>query len=105
MAVVLQCGADGLNGDEVGQCNLTLKGFDYCVKTVLEWELPALFLGGGEPKLFRICNQIIQLFGVLGGYNLPNSARLWAYLTSLIVHQQLDNDIPDSSEVGIYPNV
>ncbi|XP_048526785.1 histone deacetylase 8-like isoform X3 [Dendroctonus ponderosae] len=81
LAVVMQCGSDGLNGDEIGQCNLTLKGFDCCVKTVLEWDLPTLFLGG-----------------VLGGYNLPNTARLWTYLTSLIVHQELDTDIPDSCE-------
>ena len=31
----------------------------------------------------------------VGGYNFPNTARLWAYLTSLVVKQPLSNDIPE----------
>lgn len=47
-AFVVQCGADGINGDPVGQCNLTLKGFGSCIKTILDCDLPTLFLGGGK---------------------------------------------------------
>ncbi|CAG9761970.1 unnamed protein product [Ceutorhynchus assimilis] len=78
-AVVVQCGADGLNGDPVGQCNLTLKGFDGCIQAILACDLPRLFLGGG-------------------GYNFPNTARLWTHLTSLIIGEELDNDIPGDTK-------
>ncbi|XP_050307960.1 histone deacetylase 8-like [Anthonomus grandis grandis] len=78
-ALVVQCGADGLNEDPIGESNLTLNGIGTCIKTILGCDIPTLFLGGG-------------------GYNLPNTARLWTYLTSLIVNQELENDIPDSSK-------
>ncbi|KAJ3658656.1 hypothetical protein Zmor_010382 [Zophobas morio] len=78
-ALVVQCGADSLNGDEIGQSNLTLKSVGECIKKILEYRKPTLFCGGG-------------------GYNFANTARLWTYLTSIIVEQDIDNDIPDSSE-------
>ncbi|RZB41645.1 histone deacetylase 8-like, partial [Asbolus verrucosus] len=78
-ALVVQCGADCLNGDEIGESNLTLDAVGYCVKKVLECEKPTLFCGGG-------------------GYNFSNTARLWAYLTSIILEEELENDIPDCSE-------
>ncbi|XP_066252239.1 histone deacetylase 8-like isoform X1 [Euwallacea similis] len=78
-AIVLQCGADGLNGDHVGECNLTLKGLGNCVKSVLNCNLPTLLLGGG-------------------GYNAPNTARLWTYITAIALNRDVDNDIPDSFE-------
>jgi histone deacetylase 8 len=78
-ALVVQCGADSLNGDEVGQSNLTIETIGHCIKNVLGYKKPTLFCGGG-------------------GYNFPNSARLWTYLTSVIIGQELDNDIPDTSE-------
>ncbi|XP_044255540.1 histone deacetylase 8-like isoform X2 [Tribolium madens] len=79
---VVQCGADSLNGDEVGQSNLTLETIGECVKNVLKYDKPTIFCGGG-------------------GYNFANTARLWTYLSSVILGEEVDNDIPDSSEFFI----
>ncbi|KAK3907984.1 Histone deacetylase 8, partial [Frankliniella fusca] len=76
-AVVVQCGCDSLSGDPLGTFNLTLKGIGLCVKEILSWEKPTLFLGGG-------------------GYNLPNAARCWTYLTSLILNCNISSEIPDN---------
>lgn len=46
--IVVQCGADSLIGDPIGGFNLTLKSLAECVKTVIKWEKPTLFLGGGN---------------------------------------------------------
>lgn len=46
-AVVLQCGADCLTGDPVGNFNLTPSALGYCVRNVLSWKIPTLVLGGG----------------------------------------------------------
>uniref|UniRef100_A0A1Y1M2X5 Histone deacetylase n=2 Tax=Photinus pyralis TaxID=7054 RepID=A0A1Y1M2X5_PHOPY len=78
-ALVVQCGADCINGDPVGQINITTKDMGECIKDVLNCNVPTLFLGGG-------------------GYNPANTARYWTYLTSLITNQPIDNDIPDCSE-------
>ncbi|KAF4528781.1 hypothetical protein B566_EDAN017113 [Ephemera danica] len=75
-AIVVQCGADGLNKDPLGGFSLTLQGLGTCVQQILSWDKPTLFLGGG-------------------GYNSANAARLWTYLTSLIVGKEISNDIPD----------
>lgn len=40
------------------------------------------------------------MFFALGGYNFPNAARLWAFLTSIIVGEQISEDIPETSEVN-----
>ncbi|XP_076273365.1 histone deacetylase 8-like isoform X2 [Rhynchophorus ferrugineus] len=76
---VVQCGADGLNGDTLGQCNLTLKGIGECVNQILGCNKPIMLLGGG-------------------GYNFANTARLWTYLTSLVTKTSISNDIPDTCE-------
>jgi len=87
-AVVVQCGVDGLNGDpckvrdkprhlsvitnrlmystSTQEWNLSLTDFGNCIKSVLDWNLPTLLLGGG-------------------GYSAPNAARTWTYLTSICV--------------------
>lgn len=75
-AIVLQCGADSLSGDPLGTFCLSLRGIGACVSTVLDWKLPTLLLGGG-------------------GYNFPNTARLWTYCTALALGEELDNDIPE----------
>ncbi|XP_054263123.1 histone deacetylase 8-like isoform X2 [Macrosteles quadrilineatus] len=83
-AVVVQCGADGLTGDPVGNWNLTPVGLGHCLSTVLSWKLPTLVLGGG-------------------GYNKANTARCWTYLTSVICNKKLPDEIPDNpyfSEFG-----
>ena len=69
-AVVLQCGVDGLAGDPCAVGNWSLGGdggLGWCVRKVVEeWGCKVLLLGGG-------------------GYNSPNAARAWSYLTSVAV--------------------
>jgi histone deacetylase 8 len=69
--VVLQCGLDGLAGDPCRVWNWSLDDGEgslaWCIRRVVsEWNVKTLFLGGG-------------------GYDNPNAARAWTYLTSLIV--------------------
>ncbi|KAK9710654.1 Histone deacetylase domain [Popillia japonica] len=78
-AIVLQCGADILFGDHVGQCNVTINALVKCVKKVIDCNIPCLVLGGG-------------------GYNFANTARYWTCITSTIIDTELDDDIPDCSE-------
>ncbi|XP_068104145.1 histone deacetylase 8 isoform X2 [Hyperolius riggenbachi] len=76
LAVVLQLGADTIAGDPMCSFNMTPKGMGKCLKYVLQWQLPTLILGGG-------------------GYNLPNTARCWTYLTAVILGRILSSEIPD----------
>lgn len=48
---MVQCGADGLNGDPIGKTNLVLETFESCIKHILACNLPTLFLGGGKSIL------------------------------------------------------
>ncbi|XP_073414888.1 histone deacetylase 8 [Dendrobates tinctorius] len=75
-AVVLQLGADTIAGDPMCSFNMTPEGIGKCLKYVLQWQLPTLVLGGG-------------------GYNLPNTARCWTYLTAVILGRTLSSEIPD----------
>ncbi|XP_025421781.1 histone deacetylase 8-like isoform X1 [Sipha flava] len=83
--IVVQCGADSLVGDPIGGFNLTPKSLAECVKNVMKWEKPTLFLGGG-------------------GYNKANVARCWTYLTAVITGQDdtLCTDIPDNKYFSNY---
>ncbi|KDQ10349.1 hypothetical protein BOTBODRAFT_36251 [Botryobasidium botryosum FD-172 SS1] len=81
--VVVQCGVDGLAGDPCAVWNWELDigvegSMGWCVEKVLGWECKTLLLGGG-------------------GYNSPNVARAWAYLTSIACGSPLplDMTIPD----------
>eukprot|EP01097_Dermamoeba_algensis_P009230 TRINITY_DN6434_c0_g1_i1.p1 TRINITY_DN6434_c0_g1~~TRINITY_DN6434_c0_g1_i1.p1 ORF type:complete len:439 (+),score=66.82 TRINITY_DN6434_c0_g1_i1:84-1400(+) len=74
-AVVLQCGADSLSCDRLGQFNLTLKGHGECVSFVKGFGLPLLVVGGG-------------------GYTIKNVARCWTYETSLLLNKEISNEIP-----------
>ncbi|KAI4463763.1 histone deacetylase [Holotrichia oblita] len=78
-AIVVQCGADILFGDRVGQCNVTIKALVKCVKKIINCNIPCLVLGGG-------------------GYNFANTARYWTCITSTIIDTEIDDDIPDCSE-------
>lgn len=49
--IVVQCGADGLVEDPIGGFNLTPKALAACVKNVIKWQKPTLFLGGGNKYL------------------------------------------------------
>lgn len=74
-AIVLQCGADSLTGDRLGCFNLTTKGHAAAVKHVQAYNVPTLVLGGG-------------------GYTIRNVARCWAYETSVLLDEPIDNKIP-----------
>lgn len=63
-AIVLQCGADSLGGDRLGQFNLNVKAHGECVAFVKRARLPLLILGGG-------------------GYTARNVARAWCYETAI----------------------
>lgn len=74
-AIVLQCGADSLAGDRLGCFSLSTKGHGECVKFVKDLNVPTLVVGGG-------------------GYTLRNVARCWTYETSLLIDEQISNELP-----------
>ncbi|GAA6061488.1 hypothetical protein JCM10212_002567 [Sporobolomyces blumeae] len=84
-AVVVQCGVDGLAGDPCKEWNLSLASLAKCVGAVLDWDLPTLLLGGG-------------------GYDSPNAARAWTYLTSVALGRPLplESSIPASLSTDHY---
>ena len=82
-AIVLQCGADSLARDKLGDWNLSTRAHGECVSFVKSLNLPLLVLGGG-------------------GYNIRNVARCWTYETSLLVGQEIPNDIPQHSYSAYY---
>jgi len=88
--VVVQCGVDGLAGDPCATWNWSLGGGDgsmgWCIGRIIkEWPGKKLLLGGG-------------------GYNSPNAARAWTYLTSIAMGQplSLDTEIPDHKAFPLY---
>ncbi|KAL0867581.1 hypothetical protein ABMA27_008349 [Loxostege sticticalis] len=74
-AIVLQCGADSLAGDRLGCFALSTRGHGECVKFVKNLNVPTLVVGGG-------------------GYTLRNVARCWTYETSLLVDENISNELP-----------
>lgn len=74
-AIVLQCGADSLAGDRLGCFSLSSKGHGECVSFVKQFNVPTLVVGGG-------------------GYTPRNVARCWTYETSLLVDEQISNELP-----------
>ncbi|PCH45034.1 histone deacetylase 8 [Wolfiporia cocos MD-104 SS10] len=88
--VVVQCGVDGLAGDPNGVWNWSLGDSDgslgWCISRVCgHWKCKTLLLGGG-------------------GYNSPNAARAWTYLTSIALGHplSLDANIPDHAAYPLY---
>lgn len=73
---VIQCGADILAGDTLGNNNLIPNNMNDIINEILHWKLPTIFLGGG-------------------GYNKANTARFWTHLTALIHSTKISNEIPD----------
>ncbi|CAI5452423.1 unnamed protein product [Caenorhabditis angaria] len=74
-AVVLQCGADSLNGDRLGPFNLTLKGHGECARFFRSYNVPLMMVGGG-------------------GYTPRNVARCWTYETSIAVNKEVPDELP-----------
>ena len=72
---MLQCGADSLAGDRLGCFNLSLQGHAECVRFVLAQKVPTLILGGG-------------------GYTIRNVARCWTFETSVVLGEEISNDLP-----------
>jgi histone deacetylase 1/2 len=84
-AVVIQCGADSLAYDRLGNYNTTIRGHGNCVRLIKSWGLPLLVLGGG-------------------GYTIKNVARCWAYETGICLNQELDDNIPMNDFYEFYGN-
>ena len=79
-AIFMQCGADSLRGDTIGAFNMTIRGHSRAVKTVLGYNIPTVFSGGG-------------------GYCVENVARCWAYESLVITGKGLDHHvIPEDSQ-------
>lgn len=76
-AIFLQCGADSLVGDLLGFFNLSTYGHGECVEFVKSFGIPLLVAGGG-------------------GYVKQSVARCWAYETSLIVGQEIPDELPEN---------
>jgi len=88
--IVVQCGVDALAGDPCSTFNWSLGNgvgsLGWCIQRILlDWSGKKLLLGGG-------------------GYNSPNAARAWAYLTSIALNNplNLDTDIPDHPGFPLY---
>jgi len=73
--IVMQCGADSLGCDRLGCFNLTIDGHGECVKFMKSFNVPMMVLGGG-------------------GYTVRNVARCWTYETSIIVGQDVSDELP-----------
>lgn len=82
-AIVLQCGADSVTGDRLGCFNLSLRGHASCVDFVRNLHIPLLVLGGG-------------------GYTIKNVSRTWSYETSVLLHKEVDNNIPYNNFIEWY---
>ncbi|KAH0788103.1 histone deacetylase Rpd3 [Histomonas meleagridis] len=82
-AILLQCGGDSLTGDRLGCFNLTIKGHAECVRFVKSFGIPLLVTGGG-------------------GYTVRNVARCWAYETSVLLDEEISNDLPYNEYLGYY---
>ena len=71
----MQCGADSLSFDRLGDFCLTVKGHGECVDFVKKMNLPLMLLGGG-------------------GYTIENVSRCWAYETAVCLGEDLPNELP-----------
>ncbi|KAH0791487.1 acetylpolyamine aminohydrolase [Histomonas meleagridis] len=82
-AILLQCGSDSLVGDRLGYFNLSTYGHGACVAYVKSFGIPMLVVGGG-------------------GYTKTSVARCWAYETSILVDQEISNDLPETDYYNFY---
>lgn len=73
--IVLQCGADSLGCDRLGQFNLSIKGHGEAVDYIKSFRKPLMVLGGG-------------------GYTIKNVARCWCYETGVLLDEELQGNLP-----------
>lgn len=81
--IVLQCGADSLAGDRLGDFNLTTRGHGNCVKLIRSFNVPMMMLGGG-------------------GYTVRNVSRCWTYETAIALNEEIYDDLPHSDDYFEY---
>lgn len=73
--LVIQCGCDGLFNDPAKEWNLDVEDYGQILKKINEtFPIPKLILGGG-------------------GYNNPEVAKCWSYITKTLKHDQSEWDI------------
>lgn len=80
--VVLQCGADALSRDPLGDLNLGPDAYTSCVREVLSRNMPTLLLGGG-------------------GYHSANTARCYAAVTATVLSVRSPEDRQNHEEVKL----
>jgi histone deacetylase HOS2 len=76
-AIVLQCGADSLGGDRLGNFNINIKAHGFCVDFVKQ----------------RCHGRKLMIIGG-GGYTPRNVARCWTHETSICAEVPLSNTLP-----------
>ncbi|PNT72273.1 hypothetical protein BRADI_2g42075v3 [Brachypodium distachyon] len=74
-ALVMQCGADSLAGDRLGEFNLSVRGHASCVAYLRSFNKPLLLLGGG-------------------GYTINHVASCWCYETAVAIGTEIPDEIP-----------
>jgi acetoin utilization deacetylase AcuC-like enzyme len=84
-AIVMQCGADSLNEDKLGQFNLSTHGHGRCVEFILKKGIPLMLVGGG-------------------GYTIENVARCWTNETAIALDKVLDTKLPPNEYSTEYSN-
>lgn len=82
--VVVQCGADGLAGDEHAEWNLSIKGLGDSVKKILGLKKLTMLLGGG-------------------GYNHSQVARCWTYLSDIAIGAETKFDLLPDEFIESHP--
>ena len=101
--IVMQCGADSIVYDKLGNFNLTTMGHGECVQYVLNFGYPIIMLGGGGyTVIFNLLIDILILFWFINLQTkinilllkVENVARCWTYETAIALNEKLDNDIP-----------
>jgi histone deacetylase 1/2 len=95
-AVVLQCGADSLAGDRLGQYNISMEGHADCVRYFRNKGIPLLVLGGGGYTIRYASSRLFSSTFIIDVFSHRNVARTWAYETACILNMEneLDKNLP-----------
>jgi histone deacetylase 1/2 len=81
-AILMQCGGDGLVGDQLGVWNMTTRGHGACVEFVRKLGIPMMVVGGG-------------------GYTVASVVRAWTNETAIIAGVEIPDVLP-STEYDAY---